>query len=261
MTKKFCFTVDVDRDVNICVPGRTAAVSLYGEARFTSSEAGVNIILDMLDDIGISATFFAEARTLENIGAAFGNNEVAMHGLDHEDMTGHVSGIALTETELNDIMRTSSDIIRDRTGARPKGFRAPYMRTNEMIMDMLPKFGIAYDSSLYSELSGIMRPYDLRGIKEIPVPSVTGADGKKTYAYLWPMHEGSRTPDGYIRMAEKVEDGVFVLATHSWHMVETREGGIMPDAQRERNVADVRDIITKIIDGGFEAVRMIDAIG
>jgi len=263
MTRKLCFTVDVDRDVNECVPGRVDAVSLRtpGDgARYTSSEAGVNMILDILDDIGIGATFFAEARTLDNADISFGHNEVAMHGLDHEDMTGHVSGIQLTEDELNDIMRTSYNIIRDRTGNVPKGFRAPYMRTNGTIMNILPKFGITYDSSSYSELGTKMYPNDLgNGLKEIPVPVTVDGNGKRMAAYLWPMHEGAREFSEYIRMADTVKEGTFVLATHSWHMTETRKG-MMDNDQKKKNADNVRKIITSILDSGFKAARMIDIV-
>jgi peptidoglycan/xylan/chitin deacetylase (PgdA/CDA1 family) len=260
MIKRFCFTADVDRDVNECVPGRTAAVSLRsGGARYTSSESGVNILLDMLDDIGMNATFFAEARTLNNIDAAFGNNEVAMHGLDHEDMTGQVSGVTLSENELNEILQRSHEIIKDRTGKAPKGFRAPYMRSNETIMRMLPRSGISYDSSEYAELSENMHPYVINGITEIPVPVITDADGKKMFGYLWPMHEGTRTHDEYVRMAHTVKDGVLVLATHSWHMVESRSG-MMTATERKKNAGNIRKIITTILDSGFKAARMMDVV-
>jgi len=258
MTKRFCFTVDVDRDVNECVPGRTAAASLRGNVRFTSSETGTNAILDMLDALGIKATFFVEARTLENIDASFGNNEVSMHGLDHEDMTGEMSGIALSDDELSDIMQRSSDIIKDRTGTGPKGFRAPYMRTNEKIMRMLPKFGVGYDSSVYSELGRKMHPYDIGGITEIPVPVGRDGSGKRIYGYLWPMHEGLRRPEEYVRMSQTVEEGVFVIATHSWHIAESRDG-TMSKERTKKNVSDTRETIASILDGGFRAVRMADA--
>jgi len=259
MTKEFCFTVDVDRDVNECVPGRRDAVSLRcSGARYTSSEAGTNILLDILDEIGIKATFFAEARTLENINFEAGNNEVAMHGLDHEDMTGKVSGVHITDGELHEIMNTSMSIIKERTGKVPKGFRAPYMRTDARIMNTLKKNGIVYDSSVYADVSKTMYPYDTgNGVIEIPIPVARDGNGKKIFGYLWPMHEGLRKPEDYIKMANCVEDGVFVIATHSWHMTESREG--IMDAERIRKNADsVKEIITSVLDSGFRAVRMTD---
>ncbi|MDR2866065.1 MAG: polysaccharide deacetylase family protein [Methanomassiliicoccaceae archaeon] len=263
MTRKLCFTADVDRDVNICIPGRIAAASMRTDdnrARFTSSEEGVNILLDMLDDIGITATFFTEARTLENIDVQFGNNEVAMHGLDHEDMTGELSGVRISGEMISELMQRSSDIIRDRTGRAAKGFRAPYMRTNIEVMKMLPRFGIVYDSSMYAPI-GAAAPYDTEnGIKEVPVPESTDANGKRITGYLWPMHENVRGPDEFIRMAGEVRNGIFVLATHSWHMVESRSGGMMDAARREMNINDVRKTITSLLDSGFKAARMTDTI-
>jgi peptidoglycan/xylan/chitin deacetylase (PgdA/CDA1 family) len=262
MTRKLCFTVDVDRDVNERVPGRAEAVSLHSDgARFTSSEAGADIVLDMLNDIGIKGTFFTEATALKNIDVQFGKNEVAMHGLDHEDMTGEVSGIRLSDDALNKIMRTSSDIIKDRTGTAPKGFRAPYMRTDERIMNAAADAGAVYDSSMYGVLSGTFGPYDLgNGMKEILIPTSTDRNGKKITAYLWPMHEGKRTYDGYIEMAETLKDGVFVIATHSWHIVESRSDGLMDNDRRKRNIDNVKKILTELMDSGFKAVRMIDAV-
>ncbi|MCL2785606.1 MAG: polysaccharide deacetylase family protein [Methanomassiliicoccaceae archaeon] len=261
MTRELCFTVDVDRDVNERIPGRTDAVSpnTGGKARFTSSEAGVNMVLELLDSIGAKATFFAEARTLRNIDVHFGKNEVAMHGLDHEDMTGEVSGITLTDDEMRNIMRTSADTIRDVTGSSPKGFRAPYMRIDERIVNILPEFGIRYDSSMYADLGSSMRPYRLNsGITEIPVPVRVDGNGKRMAAYLWPMHEGIRKFSEYIEMANVMEDGVFVIATHSWHMTESRSDGIFDNARREKNLRDVREILTSLLDDGFKMARMSD---
>ena len=260
MTRSLCFSVDVDRDANECVPGKVNAVSRGGGIRFTSSGSGTDSILDMLNDIGMKATFFAEARTLQNISASFGNNEVSMHGLDHEDMTGEVSGIPLTEDELNKIMQDSADIIKDHTGKAPEGFRAPYMRINKRVTDVLSKY-VRYDSSVYAALNSTMHPYDTgNGMKEIPVPAVSDKNGKKMYAYLWPMHEGKRTYEEYVRMADAVKDGVFVLATHSWHMAETISGGVMSPIQRQENADSVRKVLTGILDSGFRAARMSDVI-
>jgi peptidoglycan/xylan/chitin deacetylase (PgdA/CDA1 family) len=214
-----------------------------------------------LDETGLKATFFAEARALQNMNAEFGKNEVAMHGLDHEDMTGEVSGVRLSEDALKDIMMNSIDIIRGATGSTPTGFRAPYMRTNGTVMNILSKLRLRYDSSLYADIKETMHPYDLgNGMKEIPVPVATDGNGRKLYAYLWPMHEGLRTPDEYIRMAETVKEGTFVIATHSWHMVESRSGMMSAD-QIKKNADNVRKIITSILDSGFKAVRMTDVVG
>jgi peptidoglycan/xylan/chitin deacetylase (PgdA/CDA1 family) len=260
--KRLCFTVDVDRDVNECVPGKREAVTHNSDSiRYTSSALGTGLILDMLDDIGIRGTFFAEATTLGYIDADLGNNEVAMHGLDHEDLTGELSGIKFSETELSGIMRVSFNVIKDLTGKAPKGFRAPYMRTDNRIMKALSTLGLEYDSSVYAPVCRTFFPYEVAaGIKEIPVPTGIDRNGKKISAFLWPMHEGTRGPNDFIELANKMEEGVFVLATHSWHIAESREKGVMNKAEREKNLANVKQIITTLLDNGSKAVRMIDAV-
>jgi ABC-type transporter lipoprotein component MlaA len=95
---------------------------------------------------------------------------------------------------------------------------------------------------------------------EIPISSGTDRNGKKITAYLWPMHEGTRTRDDFTEMADTLKDGVFVITTHSWHIVETRSNGLMDADQRKRNIDNVRRIITDLLDGGFKAFRMIDVI-
>ena len=262
MTKELCFTVDVDRDVNECVPGRRDAISKgFDSARFTSSEKGADLLLDLLDEIGVKATFFVEARTLMSIDSSFGDNEIAMHGFDHEDMTGEVSRIPLSDDDLDDIMITSIATIRDGTGCSPKGFRAPYMRTDDNVMNALARCGMSYDSSLYADINKEFMPYDIgNGMKEIPVPVGTDDSGKKIFAYLWPMHEGKRSPDEYVRMSNIIENGVFVIATHSWHITESINDGKLDNERVKKNLDNIKEIITSILDNGFRASRMIDIL-
>ena len=69
MTRKLYFTVDADRDVNIPIPGSVAAGSIDRGSgtgpRFSSSERGMSVLVDLLDDIGVRGTFFLEGRTAE----------------------------------------------------------------------------------------------------------------------------------------------------------------------------------------------------
>ena len=64
------------------------------------------------------------------------------------------------------------------------------------------------------------------------------------------MHEGRRVPSDYVRMAEGLSH--LVLATHTWHMVETREGGVMDDVWISENAERVRAVVEGILDQGFE---------
>ncbi len=152
--RRFCFTVDLDRDVNICVPGRTAAGSIdrgQGDSpRFSSSASGLEVLVGILDDLGMPCTFFCEGRTMEELSDRAGlldGFEVGLHGYDHEDLS------AVPGPEVPGILRRGADAIRDSTGRDPVCFRAPYMRPPEGLAQMLGEAGINADSSIYADVS------------------------------------------------------------------------------------------------------------
>ena len=74
MTSRLVFTVDLDRDVNFPMEGCREARSLDRGGgtfpRFSSAERGLRILMDILDEIGMKATFFVEGRTSETIGCS-----------------------------------------------------------------------------------------------------------------------------------------------------------------------------------------------
>jgi hypothetical protein len=57
-----------------------------------------------------------------------------------------------------------------------------------------------------------------------------------------------------------MHDGVFVLATHSWHIVESISKGVMDNDRMRKNIGNVRKIITSLLDNGYKAFRMIDSV-
>ena len=265
MSRTLCFTVDLDRDVNEPVMGSAAAGSRdrgSGNApRFDSCGKGALLLAEMLDDLDIRATFFAEARALHRSGAfrSLAGNEVALHGLDHEDFSGDKTGIHLDEGDMRDIVERSISLIRDCVGYQPKGFRTPYMNVSDQLMAFLPEYGIRYDSSYYAYLEGAMHPYRLEnGLIEIPVPKGNDGSGAIT-SYLWPMHEGTRRPEDFIAFAERMEEGTFVLATHSWHICETYSSGILGDDEVRRNIGNIRTILEALMDDGFAVRTMSEA--
>jgi len=259
--RALCFTVDLDRDANIPIPGTFAAGSMdRGEGtapRFVSSGKGAGLLAELFDDLGIEATFFAEARTLHKSGASdlIKGYEVAMHGLDHEDLTGERTHMRYDYGDLRETTERSVSLIRDCVGTQPKGYRAPYMAPNEDMLSFLGEYGIIYDSSYYSYLDGVTYPYRSEsGLIEIPVPKSDDVKGPIT-GYLWPMHEGTRDKEDFVRMAQRIDDGVLVLATHSWHICETTEG-ILDQCDVMKNMEDIQWILETLLDDGFEARTM-----
>lgn len=153
--RRFCFTVDLDRDVNVRIPGRTAAGSLdrgRGDApRFSSSLAGLGMLADLLDDLGVRCTFFCEGRTLEKIrdgGGLFDGHEVGLHGYDHEDLS------VLGPADAAAVLSRGREAVRDVVGRDPVSFRAPYMKPPADLVHLLADVGIRADSSLYADVSG-----------------------------------------------------------------------------------------------------------
>ena len=244
-----CFTVDLDRDVNFLPDGCNKAASLdrgHGTVpRFSSSAKGAEIICEVLEETGIKATFFAETTTLQQTKSfnIIGGNEIAVHGVDHEDVT------IMSDDEIRTMLGTASDAITQISGKEPKGFRAPFMKFDERLADLLKEAKISYDSSTYGN-----KITEIKGIKEVPVSQGTDREGKRMYAYLWPMHERKRSPDDYIEMASKNE--LFVFATHTWHMVESRERGLMSAQEIQQNKAHLAHIIFSLLDAGFEFKEM-----
>jgi peptidoglycan/xylan/chitin deacetylase (PgdA/CDA1 family) len=263
--KALCLTVDVDRDVNICIDGQLAAGSidrgLGASPRFASTSKGLALLSELLDEIGMKATFFAEARTLETIECSnyLDGHEVGMHGLDHEDLTG-CNDVALTGDMIVAILDRASQIVTDTVGTKPRCFRAPYMKTDDFVMGCLPGLGIEYDSSLYAPLSECLIPEKLdNGVTEVRVADDLDSEGKKMSAYLWPMHEGRRHPDHYLELASRADKGVFTLATHTWHMCESRKDGRMDDARIRENMASLKKVLEDLIDMGFKPMVIPEA--
>jgi len=251
-----CFTVDLDRDVNIPISPWEAGSTDRGHGvapRFKSTAKGSRMLSKLFTETGIDATFFAEARTLQEVSDDILDYEIAMHGLEHEDLS------MLDENDTEQIIFDASDIIWDIAGQRPEGFRAPYMKPNDEMYEILLDAGVTYDSSNYVDVSKTIRPYELNGLTEIPVPKDTDGNGKNIYGYLWAMHENKRSPQDYIDLASKMEDGVFVIATHSWHMVESVDDGMMDSARKKVNLENVRQVIEGLQKKGFEFTSMSHA--
>lgn len=252
MTKRLYFTVDADRDANIPVPGQAAAGSIdrsSGTApRFSSSERGMSVLVELLDGIGVRGTFFVEGRTAEMTECSvLAGHCIGLHGYDHEDLTGTETGVV---PDAGDVLRRGYDAVTDCL-SRPTCFRAPYMRADEGVLNIAKGMGIRADSSFYTPVGGPTDVYDNHGMTEYPVPKMKDSRGKTIAAYLWPMHEGKRVPQDYIDMAEGVD--TLVLATHTWHMVERREQGVMDDAWIRSNAEDVGKVVEGILDLGFRA--------
>jgi peptidoglycan-N-acetylglucosamine deacetylase len=268
------FTVDVDRDVNLPANGKKEALSKCHignseEIRFDSSIRGLSHLCDVLEKARIRATFFFEGDTLLHISKnmdvrqLLSKHEVACHGVCHEDITGESTGIPLTDVELGQMIGDGQDILRRVFARDPTGFRAPYQHIDQRTMDLLQKKGFQYDSSLTIKINedGSLRPWKVSGkLWEIPLSQGKDDRGKRIVSYLWPMHEGKRVPNDYIKMADRMRSGILVLATHAWHMTETYGHGMLSESSVRSNLENVQMVLEGIMAQGLEFITLEDVV-
>lgn len=90
---------------------------------------------------------------------------------------------------------------------------------------------------------------------EIPLAQCRDGDGRRLQSYLWPMHEGRRGPEDYLRLASAHTEGLLVLADHSWHISESL-GGERGGERAEREIGRVRHVLKEMLDRGIEFVTV-----
>jgi peptidoglycan/xylan/chitin deacetylase (PgdA/CDA1 family) len=268
------FTVDVDRDANLAERGRYEAGSraITGadtKPRFASSGKGLWSISELLEELDIRATFFLEGDAIRDIArhndvrSLLQKHEVACHGVCHEDLTGESTGICLSAEQVGDIAKESRSIVHDIVGRDPVGFRAPYQHINSAGISALAKVGFSYDSSMTENMvDGKIAPRKLdNGMVEVPLACGKDDKGKKIVSYLWPMHEGKRVAGDYLELASSFRSGCLVLATHSWHLAETFERGVLSPKQSAIEIEKTRTVLTGMLDQGIQFHTIEEFLG
>ena len=268
------FTVDVDRDANLAERGRYEAGSraiggAEAKPRFASSERGLLLLSELLEELDIRATFFLEGDALRDIArhndlrSMLRKHEVASHGVCHEDLTGESTGICLSEEQIREVAEESRSIVSDLLGRTPSGFRAPYQHIDAKGLSAMAEAGFTYDSSLTEGIvDGKIGPRKLEsGMIEVPLACGKDDRGRKIASYLWPMHEGKRGVKEYLGLAASFRSGFLVLATHSWHLVETFQRGILDTEKIDLEVDKTRSILAGMKDQGIEFLTIEEFLG
>ncbi|MDD1765165.1 MAG: polysaccharide deacetylase family protein [Methanomassiliicoccales archaeon] len=265
-------TVDVDRDVNLAEKGRIGGVSRERDGndspRFKSAAKGLKLIVSILEDLGIHGTFFIEAETAREISkttdlrSLLRSHEIAAHGIMHEDLTGADSRVRLTTQQIEEIIVGGANSLKEVLKRRPVGFRAPYLHIDDSVLRLLAQEGYIYDSSIVRRQDrGEVYPYRVFGpLIEAPIYSGSDKEGKKLVSYLWSLHERERNISDYEYMVSKFSAGLLVLATHSWHMVESYNDGLLSEKKASDNMKWVRTIIQGAIDRGIEFMTIEEYI-
>ena len=130
--------------------------------KMSHAEFGVRVgaprILELLAARGIPSTWFGPGHTLvtfpESTAAILaGGHELACHGWFHEDFA------AVGRQDEREIVERCAATVEKVTGARPKGWRAPYWSLGASSLELITAAGFAYDSSLMAD---DYRPYRVR---------------------------------------------------------------------------------------------------
>src|SRR6185295_16310588 len=118
-------------------------------------ERGLNVLLDLLDEAGVQATFFVLGWQAEKTPdwvprIASRGHEIASHGYSHRFV------YRLTPDAFRAEMRRSIDVLQQQSGRRVIGYRAPYFSITAdslWALDVLVEEGIRYDSSIFPTLN------------------------------------------------------------------------------------------------------------
>ena len=107
---------------------------------------GLDVLVNLLSDNDIPATFFTLTEVLPIVGKSLVEaeklgSEVAVHGLTHN------RPLTMALTEFREQVRKAKDIIEDCVGHEVIGYRAPTYAINDEHLDIIKELGFKYDSS------------------------------------------------------------------------------------------------------------------
>jgi hypothetical protein len=75
------------------------------------------------------------------------------------------------------------------------------------------------------------------------------------------MHEGKRVAEEYVDLASSFRSGYLVMATHSWHLAETFERGILNPKQSASEIKKTRTVLAGMLDQGIRFRTIEDFLG
>lgn len=123
------------------------------------AEVAVPRILDLHDELDVTATFFTPGHTIDSFPEVSAEvwdrgHDIQHHGWSHTNPGAFES----KEEERADIER-GIDSIRDLTGRKPAGYRSPAWDFSEHTLEILRELGFEWDSS---QMGHDFEPYYLR---------------------------------------------------------------------------------------------------
>ncbi len=205
-------------------------------------EKGVHLLMNLLDDYGIRATFFSTAQTVEKfpevVSEISKKHEVGCHGLRHERLD------RIPAMEQMRTIREATERIEELTGKKPLGFRAPNFKLSSSTLRVIEKLGYEYDASraVYKPYPWLKNPGTV-----VEIPNTLPSSVLRL-----PVGFSERILRTCLRLFPLV-----VLDYHPWELVEIR--GIRWDirfATGELALRRLREILERLTAWDVEFVRL-----
>lgn len=163
---------------------------MVGGAMQYGARTGIWNILELLDKLGVAATFLVCGTTAEKYPDAIRAACKAGHEIAGMSYSFERVRSASPERERAMVRRTSK-VLEEVCGAKIKGWRCPDYRVSPQTLDILSSEGFAWDSSLLND--DIPCLFDCSGGRLIELPFTTSTADKTFIGYPYPMRGG---PDG-----------------------------------------------------------------
>ena len=183
-------------------------------------KVGLGRVLALLSKYGIPATFFVPGLVIQErpqvVGAILeGGHEIAHHSWSHKWI------VTMTEEEEREEMDRAFEIIRERTGAPPRGYRSPAAEFSPITLTLLKEYGFGYSSNYFDDDSPYVHVIDgaVSGIVEFPFHWVLDDAPFFNYSITLPgrtMQAPSAVLEAWKLEFDTLyaEDRAFVLAMH-----------------------------------------------
>lgn len=170
------------------------------------AQVGIELVLRLLADKGMQATFFVPGRVAERYPDRVrqileGGHEVAMHGYTHR------SPASLSREEETEELALALAVLRD-LGAEPEGYRSPSWDFSEHTLSLLSKAGMSYSSNMMDDI----RPYRHAScdIIELPVQWILD-DAPHFWFDLASWHKKISTPSEVLDIWQEEFLGIHAL--------------------------------------------------
>ena len=159
----FTFDFDAEEVWLADDPGNAEKVGVLSQGRY-GAKVAVPLILDILEEHIVPATFFVPGRVAERYPDRVRQIVAAGHEVGHHGYT-HVSPTSLSaEEEERELLRGSE--VLEKIAGEVKTYRSPSWEFSAHTLGLLEKHGLAYSSNLMDDI----RPYRHKGSSIVEVP-------------------------------------------------------------------------------------------